>query len=130
MRQCKSTKLLKKLFYFNFYSNLIKAEPIARCWASIVCSRGRQPTARRPHLARQAISQKLHVLHIDFAMIHSEGKLTLSCIKIRPVTSLGHQGGRRVFWEGPKILKLCPRHFSRWGEIFLGGASLPCLRTW
>ena len=22
----------------------------------------------------------------------------------RPVTSLGHQGGRRVFWEGPKFL--------------------------
>ena len=31
----------------------------------------------------------------------------------RPVTSLGHQGGRRVFWEGPKFLKLCPTHFSR-----------------
>jgi len=67
-------KCLKKLFYFNFYSNLIKAEPIARCWTSIVCSRGQQPTARAPHLARQAISngtQKLHVLHIDFVMIHS-----------------------------------------------------------
>jgi len=25
MRQCKSTKLLKKLFYFNIQSNLIKA---------------------------------------------------------------------------------------------------------
>jgi len=26
----------------------------------------------------------------------------------RPVTSLGHQGGRRVFWKGPKFLKLYP----------------------
>jgi len=26
----------------------------------------------------------------------------------RPVTSLGHQGWRRVFWEGPKFFKLCP----------------------
>jgi len=26
----------------------------------------------------------------------------------RPVTSLGHQVGRRVFWKGPKFFKLCP----------------------
>ena len=26
----------------------------------------------------------------------------------RPVTSLGHRAGRRVFWEGPKFFKLCP----------------------
>jgi len=33
----------------------------------------------------------------------------------RPVTSLGHQEGRRVFWEGPKFFKLCPTHFPRGG---------------
>jgi len=49
-------------------------------------SRYWQPTARVPHLARQAISngtQKLHALHIDLAMIHTEGILTLACIKTR-----------------------------------------------
>ena len=49
---------------------------------------------------------------------------------IRPVTSLGDQWWRRVFWEGPKIFKLymsnsfqlCPTHFSREG-IVQGGFS-------
>ena len=48
--------------------------------------RGLQPTARVPHLAGQAISngsQKLQVLRINFVMIHAEGILTLTCIKIR-----------------------------------------------
>ena len=39
-----------------------------------VCTRGRQPTARVSHLARQAIrngTQKLYVLHIEFGMIHT-----------------------------------------------------------
>ena len=30
-------------------------------------------------------------------------------------TSLEHQVGRRVFWDGPKFFKLCPTHFSRGG---------------
>jgi len=37
-------------------------------------SRCRQPTARVPHLARQAISnstQKLHVFRINFVKIHT-----------------------------------------------------------
>jgi len=45
--------------------------------------------------------------------------------RARPVTSLGHQVGRRVFWEGPKIFKLCPTHFSRGAKIFARGASPP-----
>jgi len=39
---------------------------------------------RVPHLARQAIStgtQKFHVLHITFVMIHTEGILTLTLYK-------------------------------------------------
>jgi len=44
----------------------------------------------------------------------------------RPVTSLWHQEGRRVYREGPKFFELCPTHFSR-GGIFLGRAS-PSLR--
>jgi len=56
----------------------------------------------------------------------------LVCVTDRPVTSLGHQGGRRVFWEGDKFFKLCPivskyvRHiFSRGGEIFSRGGFAP-----
>jgi len=44
-----------------------------------------QPTARMPRLARPTISndtQELHVLHIDFVLIHTEGILYLTCIKI------------------------------------------------
>jgi len=43
----------------------------------------------------------------------------------RFVTSLGHQGRRRVFWEGPNFLnymsnsfELCPTHFFKGGEQF------------
>jgi len=45
--------------------------------------------------------------------------LPLIVVVIRPVTSLGHQEGRSVFWEGPKffelwsIVNICPAHFSR-----------------
>ena len=49
-------------------------------------------------------------------------------LRTRPVTSLGHQEGRRVFWEGPNfffavsnIFKLYPTHFSRGTKNFLGG---------
>ena len=52
----------------------------------IIYSRGRQPTARVPHLARQAFSngtEKLHILHITFVTIRNEGALTLTCTNIR-----------------------------------------------
>jgi len=42
---------------------------------------------------------------------------------IRPVTSLGHQGWRRVFWEGPKFSTLCPIVFNYAQQIFPGGAK-------
>jgi len=54
----------------------------------------------------------------------------------RPVTSLGHQEGRRVFREGPKFFEPCPiflnyvQHiFPGWAKIFLGLASPPWLRV-
>jgi len=47
----------------------------------------------------------------------------------RPVTSLVHQVGRSVFWERPKFFKLCPIHFSRWGEKNFN-ALPPWLRAW
>ena len=50
-------------------------------------------------------------------------------VGVRPVTSLEHQGWRRVFWEGPKFFKLCPilsnyvQHtFTRGGENFSRGS--------
>ena len=41
----------------------------------------------------------------------------------RPVTSLGHQKGRRVFREGPKFFKLCLKFFNYVQHIFPGGAK-------
>jgi len=38
----------------------------------------------------------------------------------RPVTSLGHQVWRKVFWEGPKFFKLCPIVFNYAQKIFPG----------
>jgi len=66
----------------------------------------------------------------------------LSCVVktalvARPVISLGHQKGRRVFRQGPKFfelcpifIKLCPTHFSRRGKNFIGeNFSAPPLVT-
>jgi len=44
-------------------------------------------------------------------------------IVCRPVTSLGHQEGRRVFREGPKFLELCPKFLNYVQHIFPGGAK-------
>jgi len=42
---------------------------------------------------------------------------------IRPVTSLGHQEGRRVFRKGPKFFELCPICLNYVQNIFPGGAK-------
>jgi len=42
----------------------------------------------------------------------------------RPVTSLGHQVGRRVCWEGPKFFKLCSIFFNYVQHTFPGGEFL------
>jgi len=50
---------------------------------------------------------------------------------LRPVTSLGHQEGRRVFWEGLKSFELCSvvlndvQHIFLRGKKFLGEAWHP-----
>jgi len=49
----------------------------------------------------------------------------IACSYTRPVTSLRHQMGQRVFWEGPKFFKLCPTHFSRGGERYFRGGFAP-----
>ena len=63
----------------------------------------------------------------SFGRILFSNQLLATCVRTRPVTSLGHQEGRQVFWEGPKILimsnsfKLCPTYFSRGVEKFCRG---------
>jgi len=63
----------------------------------------------------------------EMVLQDAEKRLESSEIMVdRPVTSLGHYMGRRVFWEGPKFFKLCelcPTHFYRGDETF----SKPCL---
>jgi len=56
------------------------------------CSSNRVPRLIRPALARNPL-QILATLPVSIATV-------------RPVTSLGHQGWRIVYWEGPKFFKL------------------------
>jgi len=44
--------------------------------------------------------------------------------RTRPVTSLGHQEGRRVFREGPTFFELCPIFLNYVQHIFPGGAKI------
>ena len=55
----------------------------------------------------------------------------------RPVTSLGHQEGRKSFLRGAQIFwtmsnnfKRCPTHFSRGGRKFLSGGLAPLNPPW
>jgi len=40
-----------------------------------------------------------------------------------PVTSLGHQEGQRVFWNGPKFFELFPIVLNYFQHIFPEGAK-------
>jgi len=42
----------------------------------------------------------------------------------RPVTSLGHQEGRRVFREGPRFFEPCPIFLNYVQHIFPGGPKI------
>jgi len=44
-------------------------------------------------------------------------------VSLRHVTSLGHQGVRRVFWEVPKVFELCPIVLDFVQHIFPGEAK-------
>jgi len=44
-------------------------------------------------------------------------------VRTQAVTSLGHQGARRVFCEGAKFFKLCPIVLNYVQHIFLRGAK-------
>ena len=72
-------------------------------------------------------------------MVQRESFFAITCetVGTRSVTSLGHQEGRRVFWERPKFFELCPifsnyiQHiFPGGAKNFLGGASPPWLQAW
>jgi len=69
-------------------------------------------------------------LQARVAVKSSKIKHLLSYVFFRPVTSLGHQGWRRVFWwspnflKGPKFFKLCPIVFNCAQHIFPGGRKI------
>ena len=81
---------------------------------------------------------RLHFLTQAGALIPTTNKHRTVWVTTRPVTSLGHQEGWRVFGEGPKIFwtmsnnfNRCPIHFSKGGaKNFLGGLRPPWLRAW
>jgi len=54
--------------------------------------------------------------------MYCDGSITV--MWSRPVTSLGHQEGRRVFSEGPKVFKLCPIVSNYVQHIFPGGEKI------
>jgi len=63
-------------------------------------------------------------LSAELVSQHAEKRLEgLEMMVGRPVTSLGHYVKRRVFWEGPKFFKLCPRILNYVQHIFPGGAK-------
>ena len=61
-----------------------------------------------------------HFLQISHSLKIINGQNHM-CSEIRPVTTLGHQEGRRVFWEGPKVFELCPIVLNDVQHIFPGG---------
>jgi len=52
------------------------------------------------------------------AMSFLRGAQIFKLCPIRPITSLGHQGWRRVFWKGHKFFQLCPTVFNYAQQIF------------
>ena len=84
-------------------------------------------------------SEAWPVTHLQAtSFIRAAGFVALSAVNparggCRPVTSLGHQEGRRVFREGPEFFELCPiflnyvQHiFPEGVKILLGGQRPPC----
>jgi len=67
------------------------------------------------------LSSKLPRKHINWTISLRERHLPMPLRK--PVTSLGHQEGRRVFWEGPTFFVLCPIVSNYVQDIFLVGTK-------
>jgi len=62
---------------------------------------------------------------MELKRTYNQKQETKSCfvnlmVGCRPVTSLGHPEGRKVFWEGTKFFQLCPiilnyvQHIVQW----------------
>jgi len=84
---------------------------------------GVTPQKRAAKVARQLFRQDWENLGKN--LLHPQefgGSYTY--VSNRPVTSVGHQEGRRVFWEGPKFFELCPIVLNDVQHIFLGGAKI------
>jgi len=73
------------------------------------------------YLAREEV---LNVVTLGFIGCYGDGRwgLCWRC-ETRPVTNLGHQEGRRVFWEGPQFFELCPIFSNCIQHIFPGVAK-------
>jgi len=48
----------------------------------------------------------------------------LQQMETRPLTSLGHQDGRRIFREAPKLFELCGIFLKNVQHIFPGGRKV------
>jgi len=73
----------------------------------------------------KALSRNLKRYAMQFSLIFvMQRQWFLTGCTRRPVTSLGHQEGRRLFREGPKFFELCPMFSNCVQHIFPGGAKI------
>jgi len=78
-------------------------------------------TRKSFHLTAATLQFK-HNLTAFSQILERRGTLHFVVIT-RPITSLGYQEGRRVFWEGPKFFELCSIVLNDVQHIFSGGAK-------
>jgi len=69
------------------------------------------------------IVDRINSLPLHHAFYKSMYLEFIAVLYYRPVTSRGHQEGRRVFREGPKYFELCPIVLNYVRHIFPGGAK-------
>jgi len=108
-----------KHFYLRSHRNIIELKIIISlrlCKALGDCSGG--PIYRRHSFD---VSRFINAAQ---SYSFAEVKKLKACLhKSRPVTSLGHQEGRRIFWEGPKYFEIRPIFSKYIQHTFPGGAK-------